>query len=365
MAEVKLEAVEKRFKGNRVIHDLSLTIRDRELFTLVGPSGCGKSTLLNLIAGLDEPTSGRIYFDGQLVNAIPPKDRDVAMVFQSYALYPHLNVYENLAFPLRMRKVPRGEIDRRVREVAGLLGIGDLRERRPRELSGGQRQRVALGRAIVRNPRVFLLDEPLSNLDARLRVEMRAELKRLHQTLQTTLIYVTHDQAEAMTLSDRIAVIDRGEIQQCGSPREIYDHPANRFVAGFMGTPSINLLEGKLSGAGKEVEIGDFRCALKGKACGAISHGKVLLGVRPEHLRISREPKRKSLRGKVSVVEPMGYETWVEIAWQGKRLTGKAASDFEARPGEEVFAEVDWGRIHLFDAEEGSRILFEGREEES
>src|SRR5919198_663699 len=263
MARVLLKDLNKKFDGTHAVKDVNLEIRDHEFVVLVGPSGCGKTTTLRMVAGLEEITSGEISIDGKVVNNLAPMDRDIAMVFQNYALYPHMSVYDNMSFGLRMRKFERAEIDRRVKHAAEVLGIQPLLERRPRQLSGGQRQRVALGRALVRKPRVFLFDEPLSNLDAGLRAQLRAELKRLHTSLRATFVYVTHDQAEAMTLSDRIAVLDAGQLQQVAPPREIYDRPANRFVAEFFGTPRINVVPGRLLG----LRDGD-------------------VGVRPEHLEL-------------------------------------------------------------------------------
>ncbi|WP_297487983.1 ABC transporter ATP-binding protein, partial [Thermococcus sp.] len=267
MAEVQLINVWKVFGGFTAVKDMNLHVKDREFMILLGPSGCGKTTTLRMIAGLEEPTKGRIYIGDRLVADpekdvfVPPRDRDVAMVFQSYALYPHMSVYDNIAFPLKLRKVPKSEVDKRVREVAEMLGLSELLNRKPRELSGGQRQRVALGRAIVRKPRVFLMDEPLSNLDAKLRVRMRAELKRLQRQLGVTTVYVTHDQVEAMTMGDRIAVINAGQLQQVGSPEEVYHKPANTFVAGFIGSPPMNFLEGTLTEDGF-VDFGEFRLKL-------------------------------------------------------------------------------------------------------
>src|SRR5689334_21320485 len=251
MAQVKLRDLNKKFDGTHAVKDVNLEIRDREFVVLVGPSGCGKTTTLRMVAGLEEISSGEISIDGKVVNNLAPMDRDIAMVFQNYALYPHMSVYQNMAFGLRMRKFERPEIDRRVKQAAEVLGIQPLLDRRPRQLSGGQRQRVALGRAIVRNPRVFLFDEPLSNLDAALRVQMRVELKRLHERLETTAVYVTHDQVEAMTLGDRVVVMRDGTVQQEGAPLHLYDRPANRFVAGFIGSPAMNFVEVAISGSGE------------------------------------------------------------------------------------------------------------------
>lgn len=353
MAEVRLTGVTKQFGEKEVLRRIDLTIEEGTFFTLVGPSGCGKSTLLNLIAGLESPTSGEILFDGKPVNDLAPKDRDVAVVFQSYALYPHMTVYENIAFPLRMKKERATEIDRRVREVAELLGLTPLLPQRPGSLSGGQRQRVALGRAIVRKPRLFLFDEPLSNLDARLRIEMRSELKQLHRRLKTTMIYVTHDQAEAMTLSDRMAVLHQGTIQQKGTPKEIYARPANLFVAEFIGSPPMNLLRGRR--VGERIEIAEgvvFRLETKG----AVPSGEVILGIRPEELRLSRPADGIEADAEIVLIESIGPEVWVELAWGGRTVRATAPADFDGAPGERVGLTIDLNKVHLFDPEIGRRI---------
>jgi len=351
MAEVRLERIEKRFGATEVLSGIDLTIGDGELFTLVGPSGCGKSTLLHLIAGLEEPSGGEIYFNGKPVSHLAPKERDVAMVFQSYALYPHMSVCENLAFPLRMRKQPPEEIDREVRRVAEMLGLAEVMARKPSELSGGQRQRVALGRAIVRRPKAFLLDEPLSNLDAQLRIETRAELKRLHQRLGATMIYVTHDQAEAMTLSDRMAVLQHGKIQQCGAPLEIYHRPANLFVARFIGSPPINLLT--LGEMGANLLSGGM---LKQVQAAARSD-QVILGVRPEDLQVVRAMRAAGFEARVSLVEPMGSETWLDLVWGEERLRARVAADVTVQAGEQVTVRFDEQKAHFFDGETGARLF--------
>src|SRR5882724_3609396 len=286
MARIVFRAVTKRYSGDVIaVHDLDLDIRDKEFVVLLGPSGCGKSTTLNMIAGLEDVTEGELRFDGEVVNALPPHKRDVAMVFQSYALYPHKSVYENIAFGLRMRKIDRAEIDRRVLDAANKLAIAHLLQRRPSQLSGGQRQRVALGRAMVRQPAVFLMDEPLSNLDAALRISMRAEIKHLHNAMQTTFVYVTHDQAEALTLADRIVVMKDGVIQQIGTPDEVYERPRNMFVASFLGNPAINYLEGSIDtdGGVPFFRCGGVRIALPAKLLPATgARSDVVLGIRPE-----------------------------------------------------------------------------------
>jgi len=329
MATVELERLRKSHPGAPdALRDLSLRVADGEFVSLVGPSGCGKSTTLNLIAGLDEPTGGAVRIDGRTVNGLSPGERDVAMVFQSYALYPHKDVRGNLAFPLQMARLPRDEIQRRVAETAGLLDIAPLLSRKPRELSGGQRQRVALGRALVRKPRVFLFDEPLSNLDAGLRSQLRGELKRLHRTLRATFVYVTHDQAEAMTLSDRIAVLRAGELQQVGPPREIYDRPANRFVAEFFGTPRINVVPARVLGIEGSGEV----------------------GLRPEHLEVLTGPAPGALSGTVELLELTGAETWVTLAVAGERLVARASADFATAPGGRAWVRPMRDRVLRLDA---------------
>jgi len=328
MPGVELTAVSKAFgrEGNAeglglAVNDVTLAVDEGEFLVLVGPSGCGKSTLLRMVAGLEEVTSGEIRIGGRLVNDVAPRDRDVAMVFQNYALYPHMSVFENLAFGLKLRKVPRDEVRRRVETAAGALGLERYLERRPRELSGGERQRVALGRAMVREPKVFLFDEPLSNLDARLRVEMRAEIRRLHRRVGATMIYVTHDQVEAMTMGDRIAVLQRGVLQQVADPHTLYTRPANTFVAGFIGTPPVNLFEGRVAEYGASVEVAGAlwrvgeaqRTALAGRTGAAVT-----VGVRPEDLRTEEQGVAATLE----VVEPLGSETLLH--W--KSATGEHVS---------------------------------------
>ncbi len=372
MAEVLLENLRKRYpQGIEAVRDLSLRVRDKELLVLVGPSGCGKSTVLRLIAGLEEPTEGTIRIDGRVMNEVSPADRNIAMVFQSYALYPHMTVYDNMAFGLRLRKIPRETIDRRVREAARILGLSELLSRRPRALSGGQRQRVALGRAIVRDPAVFLLDEPLSNLDAKLRVAMRREIHRLHRRLQATIVYVTHDQVEAMTLGDRICVMNDGRLQQVGPPLEVYERPANRFVAGFIGSPAMNFLPGRLVPDGERLAFDDgFRRIglppgmrlLPGVRGG---HGEVILGVRPEHITPRRSAPADSRggagegrwEGTVEVREPLGHETVLHVAVEGHLLTCKAEAGFEVEVGDRVVLTADLGRACLFDGGDGRSLL--------
>ena len=361
MAEVVLKDVSKVFgKDNLVFGDLNLDIKDKEFFTIVGPSGCGKSTVLNLIAGLEEVTSGEIFFDGQKVNNLPPAKRDVAMVFQSYALYPHKNVSENIAFPLKMKKTPRGEIQKKVTEISELLGISELLERKPRELSGGQRQRVALGRALVRKPKVFLLDEPLSNLDAKLRVYMRAELKKLHSDIQVTTIYVTHDQAEAMSLSDRVAILTQAKIQQCDVPNTIYNFPANKTVAEFIGSPGMNFFDGRLKEFEQETFI-DFeednlfliQSQLKKFK---IENKEVIFGIRPENIRISQKRGEDSFEGNIFAIEPLGDRSYVDILWREKRLKAEVPPDFSGEINEPVFFKFETDKFHLFDKNTGQSL---------
>jgi multiple sugar transport system ATP-binding protein len=376
MCEVILKNVTKIFgKKNVVIQDVNLEIKDKEFFTIVGPSGCGKSTLLNMIAGLEEVNSGEILFDEKRVNDLPPAKRDVAFVFQSYALYPHKNVFENIAFPLRIRRLSKEEIKERVKNTASILEIEHLLDRKPKELSGGQRQRVALGRAIVRKPKVFLLDEPLSNLDAKLRVYMRAELKKLHTEIQTTTIYVTHDQAEAMTLSDRVAILFEGRIQQCDSPQMVYNFPANKVVAEFIGSPSMNFFEGKLTSENDKAFVrfndrtsffigGEKELELSRRA-GSVYDRKdkeVILGVRPEDVIISSEEKSAGsigqgwFLGKVFAVEPLGNATYVDLVWNLNRLKAEAEPDFEAKPDSPIYFTFREEKIHLFDKTDGKRL---------
>ncbi|MCP3102638.1 ABC transporter ATP-binding protein [Myxococcus sp. K15C18031901] len=334
MATVSLEDVRKVYRGGVVaVKGVTLRVADGEFVSLVGPSGCGKSTTLNLIAGLEDLSGGTLRIDGAVVNDLSPKERDIAMVFQSYALYPHMDVARNLAFPLEVLGMSRADIDARVREVATTLGLESLLSRRPKELSGGQRQRVALGRALVRRPKVFLFDEPLSNLDAALRTQMRGEIKKLHERLAATFIYVTHDQAEAMTLSDRVVVMSQGEVQQVAPPRELYDAPANLFVAGFFGSPRINLV--------------------KPRTLGLPEGDDVVLGLRPEQLDITSSDVAGALSGRVYLVEPMGPESWVTVDVAGEHLVARAPGDFRAATGSPVCLRYDPAKLRRFDAQSG------------
>lgn len=337
MATLTLTHVSKAYRKDiYAVRDVSLEVADGEFVSLVGPSGCGKSTTLNLIAGLETPTHGTIAIDGTVVNARSPKERDIAMVFQSYALYPHLNVRRNLAFPLEVAGLSRAQIDARVHETAELLGLTELLSRRPAELSGGQRQRVALGRALVRRPKLFLFDEPLSNLDAALRTQMRAELKKLHEQLRATFVYVTHDQTEAMTLSERVVVMRGGEVQQVDSPHALYHRPQNRFVAEFFGAPRINI-------------VSPARLGIHA------TRPDVVVGVRPEHLTLHTEGAR-GIAASVYLVEPVGAETWVTVELDGERLTVRVPGDFRASSGTRVGLELTEGALHFFDAQTGARV---------
>ncbi len=358
MAEIRLVNVTKKFGMTTAVERVNLTAQDKEFLVLVGPSGCGKTTTLRMIAGLEEVSEGEIYIGQRMVNLLPPKQRDIAMVFQNYALYPHMSVSKNLGFGLKQRRMPRSEIEERVKNVAEMLDIGELLKRKPKELSGGQRQRVAMGRAIVRSPQVFLFDEPLSNLDAKLRVQMRGELAKLHQKLETTIIYVTHDQIEAMTLADRIVIMDKGVIMQVGSPMEVYKNPKNLFVAGFIGSPAMNFIEAEIVGQDRDlfVQAKDFNLALP-KSLGhrllRARGQKIILGIRPEHLFDSRSkglfPGAAKLRATVEVVEPIGSEVILIVSCGKMTITVRADSETDAKPGANIELLVDMNRIHVFD----------------
>jgi multiple sugar transport system ATP-binding protein len=355
MAEIRFEKVEKRFNGHPVITGLDLTIHEGEFFTFVGPSGCGKSTILAMIAGLEPVTEGGIRFDGEVVNHLSPKERDVAMVFQSYALYPHMTVYQNIAFPLKMKKKGRQQIDAEVRRIASLLGLEKLLKRKPQELSGGQRQRVALGRAIIRRPRVFLMDEPLSNLDARLRTEMRAELKKLHQELKITTVYVTHDQSEALGLSDRMSVLNEGRIQQCGTPTEVYLEPANVFVGGFIGSPPMNFVPGFV----QNVELFEINCngvIISPKIFHLVEKGNLIIGIRPEDVSLSKKETPGASEVRVLIVEPAGPFNWVDFMWKNTRMKGAARFEEELRPGDAAFMTFQAEKTVVFNEESGERL---------
>jgi multiple sugar transport system ATP-binding protein len=344
MANVKIHDVRKSYGAVEVIHGLNIDIADGEFVALVGPSGCGKSTLLRMIAGLEPINGGTIAIGERVVNNLPPAERDIAMVFQTYALYPHKSVAENMGFALKVAKTSKAEIDRRVKEAAEILSLTDYLDRKPRHLSGGQRQRVAMGRAIVRDPQVFLFDEPLSNLDAKLRIQMRIEIKQLHQRLGTTTVFVTHDQIEAMTLADRIVVMQGGRIEQIGTPLELYDQPINEFVATFIGAPSMNILMAERSDG--KVRIADQIFA------GPAGDGKVKLGVRPEHLILSKD----GLPMQVQVVEPTGAETMVFLKFEGQPVTAVFRERHAFSPGQTIHLNPDPNHIHIFDAKTGARL---------
>lgn len=355
MARVLLQRVSKHFGDVIAVDNLELDIHDREFVTLVGPSGCGKTTTLRMIAGLEKVTSGEIYFDDEIVSHLPANYRDIAMVFQSYALYPHMSVFDNIGFALRMMNVPKAEIERRVQWAAAMLGIDPLLERKPRDLSGGQRQRVALGRAIVREPACFLLDEPLSNLDAKLRVSMRAELKRLHHDLGRTFIYVTHDQAEALTMSDRIAIMNYGELQQFGSPDEVYNHPANLFVAGFIGSPGMNFVDGELMHKDDSLHFcwGKAAYRLNDELTQrlerhGIRDGKVVMGMRPESVMVSRDVSQ-GIEGVVYVEEPMGSDIFLMMEVGDGNILVRTDPDFRADIGTSLALQFNPDKLYFFD----------------
>jgi multiple sugar transport system ATP-binding protein len=356
MATVEFQRVEKHFGTTKVIHGVSFDIRDGEFMVLVGPSGCGKSTLLRMLAGLEEISGGSIAIDGRTVNDVDSKDRDIAMVFQSYALYPHMNVRDNMGFSLRLRKAPRLELDERVAKAARILNLEPYLDRYPRELSGGQRQRVAMGRAIVRDPKVFLFDEPLSNLDAKLRVQMRAEIKALHQRLRTTTVYVTHDQIEAMTMADRIVVMHDGVIEQIGTPLELYDRPDNLFVAQFIGSPAMNIVQGTLrrTNGSAHVETADGVRWPLGAGAGADGQA-VTYGVRPDHLELAPNAER-GVPGEIVVVEPTGSETELVVKIGAAQVVVEAHGRATVRPGDKVTFAVNPSNVHLFDQTSGQRL---------
>ncbi|MCA9549237.1 MAG: sn-glycerol-3-phosphate ABC transporter ATP-binding protein UgpC [Myxococcales bacterium] len=363
MASVQLEKVFKRFGDNAVVRDVNLDIEDGDFVVLVGPSGCGKSTTLRMIAGLEEISEGNLKIGGKVVNSLSPRDRDVAMVFQSYALYPHMTVRENISFGLKLRKMDAAEIDARVKNASGILGLDEYLERKPKALSGGQRQRVAMGRAIVRQPAVFLFDEPLSNLDAKLRVQMRAEIAKLHQQLGITTIYVTHDQVEAMTMGDRVAVMKRGVLQQVDAPQTLYDLPNNLFVAAFIGSPAMNFFDVEvkeeggvpvMKGEGVSVRVPErFRSLLGEKG------RKLVLGVRPEHMHEATEGETDVVVGTVDVLEPLGAEVHALGKVAGSDLTARLEPDTKVQVGDTVRIGVALDELHIFDRSTG-RSLLEG-----
>ncbi|KPH79217.1 ABC transporter ATP-binding protein [Oceanobacillus caeni] len=364
MAELRLEHIQKKYDKEVVaVKDFNLHIKDKEFIVFVGPSGCGKSTTLRMVAGLEEISGGDFYIDGKRMNDVAPKDRDIAMVFQNYALYPHMSVFDNMAFGLKLRKFSKEEINKRVNNAAKILGLEAYLDRKPKALSGGQRQRVALGRAIVRDAKVFLMDEPLSNLDAKLRVQMRAEIQKLHQRLQTTTIYVTHDQTEAMTMATRLVVMKDGIIQQIGSPKEVYDLPENVFVAGFIGSPAMNFFHGKITDG--YFEIGDVKIKVpEGRMKSLREQGytnkDVILGMRPEDIHdepafIAASPKTK-LNVKIDVSELMGAESYLYSSVAGQEFVARVDSRSNINGGDQIDLAFDMNRVHFFDAETESRI---------
>jgi len=363
MAEVHIKKVVKKYDEVLAVRGIDLDIKDHEFVVLVGPSGCGKTTTLRMIAGLEDITDGEIAIGGDVVNDVPPKDRDIAMVFQNYALYPHMTVHENMSFGLRLKKFPKAEINRRVDEAARILDITELLDRKPKQLSGGQRQRVAMGRAIVRNPKVFLFDEPLSNLDAKLRVQMRIEIKKVHQKVRTTTVYVTHDQVEAMTLADRVVVMNHGVIEQVGTPTELYHHPRTRFVAGFIGSPAMNFIPCNLQEEGGELKlrvndalslpVPPERAQKYAKHKG---NGSVVLGLRPEHLTEARAqlaPGVVPFDAKLDVTEPMGMETLVYFLINGETVCGRVNPTAGATDGGSLKMAADLNNMHLIDSKSG------------
>jgi multiple sugar transport system ATP-binding protein len=350
MASVEIKDVRKAFGFTQVIHGVSVDIHDGQFVVLVGPSGCGKSTLLRMIAGLEKITSGEIRIGDRVVNNVPPKERDIAMVFQNYALYPHMTLADNMAFSLKLRRAPKDQISQRVGRAAQVLGLTELLDRYPRQLSGGQRQRVAMGRAIVRDPKVFLFDEPLSNLDAKLRVAMRLEIKELHQRLGTTTVYVTHDQIEAMTMADRIVVMHDGKVEQMGAPLELYDRPINLFVAGFIGSPAMNFIRGRIDGE-RFVTEGGLRLPI-GSMPPASAGRPAIYGIRPEHFRLTSD----GIAVEVVVVEPTGTETQVVVKIGGQEMICVWRERIAARPGETIRISPDPALVHLFDEISGRRL---------
>ena len=367
MANVLLKNLTKKFGDVVAVNNANLEIYNREFVVLVGPSGCGKTTTLRMIAGLEEVTEGEIYIGDRLVNKLSPKDRDIAMVFQSYALYPHFRVFDNMAFGLKMRKVPKEERQKLVRKAADILRLEDLLHRKPKELSGGQQQRVALGRAIVREPSVFLFDEPLSNLDAKLRVQMRTELKKLHEQLQATIIYVTHDQVEAMTLGDRIVVMKDGIIQQVGRPLELYDKPANVFVAGFLGSPTMNFIPCRLleENSGIYMDTGDFKIPLIDSMASKVRStrdGEFIFGIRPENI-CKKNPEQEpsinwpTIRGKINIIETLGKEVSLDISTGAHTLTVVLPADTAVKPHQDIDLVLNMKNSHLFRREGGETIV--------
>lgn len=364
MSSISFKNIKKVYPGNvTAVQDFSLEIEDKEFIILVGPSGCGKSTVLRMIAGLEEISGGELYIDGKYVNDVMPKDRDIAMVFQNYALYPHMTVFKNMAFGLELRKLPKSEIQQKVEEAAKILQIENLMDRKPKALSGGQRQRVALGRAMVRNPKVFLLDEPLSNLDAKLRTEMRTEISKLHKKIGTTFIYVTHDQMEAMTMGDRIVVMKDGVIQQADTPQNLYNRPCNTFVAGFIGSPQMNFADAYFATDGERIGVD-----LEGKFLPIPEHKipksfkedfigkKMILGIRAENLLEAESSSDRSVEMEVELSELMGSEVYLYLNYHEKKFIAKVSPDTKAKIGETINMEFRMDSIHLFDADTGESL---------
>ncbi len=360
MATVTFDHVYKRYGDVIAVSDFNLEIGDGEFMVFVGPSGCGKTTSLRMIAGLEEISEGQLRIGEKVVNDVAPKDRDIAMVFQSYALYPHMSVRDNLAFGLKLRKVPKADIEKRINEAAGILQLEKLLDRKPKELSGGQRQRVALGRAIVREPAVFLMDEPLSNLDAKLRVQTRAEIARLHQRLGTTMVYVTHDQVEAMTMGQRIAVMSMGLLQQVGTPQDLYDRPKNRFVAGFIGSPSMNFAEVPFGSGVTELHQGGIHIPLPPQYREALSGAgsRLVVGFRPEHLDLGDVTGDfATIKGTADVVEYLGNEELLHVTVEGTEIVAIVDSSHKVRPGDVVELKIPIEKLHMFDAESGDSLV--------
>ncbi|MFZ2898354.1 MAG: sn-glycerol-3-phosphate ABC transporter ATP-binding protein UgpC [Saprospiraceae bacterium] len=364
MASIKFERVSKSFGNTAVIKDADFEIRDKEFMVLVGPSGCGKSTMLRMIAGLEEVSAGKLYIGEQVVNQLPPKERDIAIVFQNYALYPHMTAFDNMAFGLKIRGLSKKAIREKVMEAARILEIEPLLDRKPKAMSGGQRQRVAIGRAIVRDPKVFLFDEPLSNLDAKLRGQMRVEIARLHKKLQTTVVYVTHDQVEAMTLGDRIAVINMGEVQQIDTPHNLYTRPVNRFVAGFIGSPPMNFIEGRLTKKGEELVFEDRTGALstpipQSPGLEAFAGREIVLGIRPEHLGVrpgKAGGQYASFQASIQFVERLGHESYAFASLGEQQLTARMEAEEKVEPPATITLFIDLDKTHFFDPESGKAL---------
>jgi multiple sugar transport system ATP-binding protein len=362
LVRIRIENLRKEFAKTIAVESLNLDIRDKEFFVLLGPSGSGKSTVLNCIAGLEALSGGHVYFDDECVDSLPPEKRDIAMVFQSYALYPHMNVFDNISFSLRIRNVPRVSIEKKVEETSKMLKITDLLKRKPYELSGGERQRVALARAIVRDPKVFLMDEPMSNVDAKLRVSMRAELIRLQKQLRTTTVYVTHDQVEAMTMADRVAILDKGKLQQCDPPIQIYKHPGNMFVGGFIGSPAMNFFDCSWNEKEEYLDAASFKLKLPDNLARIVmdnaSSAELSLGVRPQNLTVYE--KRESpdhVKAEIYAVEPMGSETLVDLKVGDWIVRAVVSGEYMRRIGDEAWIKIDTKKIYLFDRKTEKNIL--------